>query len=261
MAETLFSLPASYEVREAYHNRFAEGIPHPDRVMEEHDFIYLLEGEWEIFEEGTAYLLRPGDVLLLTAGRRHWGVRPCRDGTRTIYLHVRAPRPSGDEPTPSGGLSLSPFTPCAARPEVLRLFEELAQQFAAPSPVRETRLSALFSLLLAALWEAQRAPSPGADEELAHRAARYLRENSFRFVREKELAAQFFLCPKTLSRRFSAVMGMTPYQYQRRYRLEAARAFLASNPGASLRQAAENFGFCDEFHLSRKLSRRKKEEG
>ena len=144
---------------------------------------------------------------------------------------------------------------------MLRLFEELAQQFAAPSPVRETRLSALFSLLLAALWEAQRAPSPGADEELAHRAARYLRENSFRFVREKELAAQFFLCPKTLSRRFSAVMGMTPYQYQRRYRLEAARAFLASNPGASLRQAAENFGFCDEFHLSRELSRRKKEEG
>ena len=34
-------------------------------------------------------------------------------------------------------------------------------------------------------------------------------------------------------------------------RLEAVRAFLLSHPNVSLRQAAANFGFCDEFHLSK----------
>ena len=35
MSLTVFVPSAFYEVREAYHNLFVEGIPHPDRVMEE----------------------------------------------------------------------------------------------------------------------------------------------------------------------------------------------------------------------------------
>ena len=81
--------------------------------------------------------------------------------------------------------------------------------------------------------------------------ARFIKENPDRFFTQQELAARFYVCARTLSKRFSAVMGVTPSQYQRTYRIEAARAFLASHPGSSLRQAAENFGFCDEFHLRR----------
>ena len=51
-------------------------------------------------------------------------------------------------------------------------------------------------------------------------------------------------------------MGETPCQFQRKYRLEAVRAFLLSHPDVSLRQAAENFGFCDEFHLSKAYKQR-----
>ena len=104
MSLTVFVPSAFYEVREAYHNLFVEGIPHPDRVMEEHDLIYLVDGEWEVFEEGTPYLLRAGDVLILTAGRHHYGERPCRDRTRTIYIHARGPARSctdAEEPGPA----------------------------------------------------------------------------------------------------------------------------------------------------------------
>ncbi len=258
MSLTAFVPSAFYEVREAYHNLFVEGIPHPDRVMEEHDLIYLMDGEWEVFEEGTPYLLRAGDVLILTAGRHHYGERPCRDRTRTIYIHARGPARSctdAEEPGPAS-LPLSARIPCAHSPEVPRLFEEIAQQFSAPSPVREGRLSALFQLLLAALWEAQHTPAPSPDEAFAQEVARFIKENPDRFFTQQELAARFYVCARTLSKRFSAVMGVTPSQYQRTYRIEAARAFLASHPGSSLRQAAENFGFCDEFHLSRALRSR-----
>ena len=117
--------------------------------------------------------------------------------------------------------------------------------------MRETRLAALFQLLLAALWDAEHTPAPSPDEEFVQNVVRFLQENPHRFFHQKELAARFFVCEKTLSRRFSAVMGETPCQFQRKYRLEAVHAFLLSHPNVSLRQAAANFGFCDEFHLSK----------
>ena len=36
--------------------------PHPDRVMGEHDFLYMLDGTWEIGEELPAAASRPGEV-------------------------------------------------------------------------------------------------------------------------------------------------------------------------------------------------------
>lgn len=147
MDGTAFDPSVPYEIREAYHNTFVTGIPHPNRVMEDHDLIYLLEGEWEIRQEPPGggepdcYTLHEGDVLILEAGRHHDGLRPCRDGTRTVYLHVHGPghaADSADMPTPSF-LPLGTFLPCRRSPEVLRLFEAIAEQFAAVSPLRETR--------------------------------------------------------------------------------------------------------------------------
>ena len=31
------------------------GMVHPDRVLSEHDFLYMLEGDWEIMEDGSVY--------------------------------------------------------------------------------------------------------------------------------------------------------------------------------------------------------------
>ena len=30
------------------------GMVHPHRIMDVHDFLYILDGEWEIFEEDKA---------------------------------------------------------------------------------------------------------------------------------------------------------------------------------------------------------------
>ena len=38
---------------------------HADRVMEEHDLIYIQEGQWDIAQDGVAYTVSPGDVILL----------------------------------------------------------------------------------------------------------------------------------------------------------------------------------------------------
>ncbi len=47
------------------------GMVHPDRILAEHDFLYMLDGEWEIIEDGHIYEMHRDDLLILSAGRHH----------------------------------------------------------------------------------------------------------------------------------------------------------------------------------------------
>ena len=44
---------------------------HVDRIMEEHDLMYIHEGVWQIAQDGVIYDLKAGDVILLRAGSHH----------------------------------------------------------------------------------------------------------------------------------------------------------------------------------------------
>lgn len=48
---------------------------------------------------------------------------------------------------------------------------------------------------------------------------------------------------------------MTPYQYQLQNKLNGAESYLKEHPTATLREAAKNFGFYDEFHFSRQFKK------
>ena len=64
------------------------GMLHPARTMSEHDFLYILDGTWEVIEEGIPYELQTDDLLILCAGRYHTGVQLCNPGNRHMYFHV-----------------------------------------------------------------------------------------------------------------------------------------------------------------------------
>lgn len=63
---------------------------HPDRILSEHDLIYIVRGQWEIFQENIAYRIDVGDALLLQAGRRHYGLNPCDGEVETMFIHFSA---------------------------------------------------------------------------------------------------------------------------------------------------------------------------
>ena len=73
------------------------------------------------------------------------------------------------------------------------------------------------------------------------------------FFTGKELAERFYVCERTLSNQLKKVYGKTLYAYQMDVKLEMVRQFLLSQPEVKLHETALNFGFCDEFHLSRTL--------
>ena len=64
------------------------GMVHPNRIIGEHDFLYILDGTWEIWEDDTSYALQSDDLLILTAGRHHYGKKLCNPGNRHMYVHA-----------------------------------------------------------------------------------------------------------------------------------------------------------------------------
>ena len=56
---------------------------------------------------------------------------------------------------------------------------------------------------------------------------------------------------RTLNNHFFKNYGKTFYAYQMETKLEMVRDFLIHQPDAKLHEAALNFGFYDEFHLSK----------
>lgn len=243
------------------------GMLHPDRILKEHDFLYILDGTWEIREDGVIYQLHSDDLLILAAGRHHYGLEMCNPGNRHMYIHVLPTRaeeqynPShtttDDLPGTENELfSYSSLLHCQQAPRVRQYIQDMISVLWSQSIERENRLSLLFSLLLCELsqLEAQknsRKPSDPMIEEII----RLIHSTPQTFFSASEIASRYYICERTLNNRFHKNCGKTFPAFQMETRLEMVRQFLLAQPDTKLREAAINYGFCDEFHLSKAFKR------
>lgn len=187
------------------------GMIHPDRILPEHDFLYLPDGSWEILEAGQTYELHKDDLLLLSAGRHHYGEKYCNPGNRHMYFHVlHTPAESAHHdlldlsaPKPDSSCFLcSTLVHCQHAPLVRQYFQELIAAFWSEDPERENRLYLLFNLLLCELSKLSvctgSTPHPDAlIEEIGHR----IRSDPQVFYSAREIAHSYFICPRTLNNR------------------------------------------------------------
>lgn len=241
------------------HNLYKTGVVHMDRVMQEHDFIYLLEGEWEIEQNGIMYTMRPDDILILHAGEHHGGHVPCSDGTHTMYLHIEAmpddrfPFSGAEGETENDRIWLPTLVSCRRNPRVRERFQEILSMYweSALSVHKMQKIALLFDLLLLEIADCL---EPAVQRHsTADAAARLIQSNPQRFFTEAELAAQAYVSEKSLREAFRRTFGQTPYRYQLDVKLRMAGAYLENHPHMTLAEIACNLGFCDEFHLSRQF--------
>ena len=71
------------------------------------------------------------------------------------------------------------------------------------------------------------------------------------FFTAGEIASRYYVCERTLNNRFHKYCTKTFPAFQMETKLEMVRQFLLTQPDTKLREAAINYGFCDEFHLSK----------
>jgi len=63
------------------------GWAHPDRIMDYHLFLFVLEGELRLCEDEQEYILQKGQALFLKKGVRQWGQPNNYLGSRWIFIH------------------------------------------------------------------------------------------------------------------------------------------------------------------------------
>lgn len=243
-------------VTQANYVTSVNGMIHPDRIMAEHDFLYMLDGSWEICEEGQVYEMNRDDLLILAAKRHHFGQRLCNPGNRHMYIHAQ---PTEAEQSMDNMEKCTPFPSlihCGKNPRIRQYFHEIIAAYWAQTAQRDNRLSLLFSLLLCELSASltDSAHSPLSDP-MVEEISRKIHSTPQVFFSAKEIAADYFICERTLNNRFLKIYGKTFYAWQMETKLEMVRQYLLTQPQAKLHEAAVNYGFYDEFHLSKAFKR------
>ena len=231
-------------VSEANINYYAVPFIHPARTMQEHDFIYMLDGEWTFGQNGEIYTLKKNQLLILGAGQSHTGLAPCTAGTRTMYFHVSA---AADDTFSRLEEGIPPLLDVSENRDVKKLFYALVS---AKTTGDGRRASVLFDLLLCELTKTER---HAADDEIGQRILHIIRKYPERSPSNAELAAQCGVSVKTAEAKFKAICGVTIHQYILQYKIEQAATFLRHFPEMSVKEIAYNLGFYDEYHFSRRF--------
>lgn len=254
-------------------NYSPEGSYHPDRTMNEFDFLYMRSGSWNIWEEDTCHHVEKDQLLILEPGLRHYSKKKCSPQMRNVFLHCTAL--PGDSTAQSSHLDapsdkqtaadvhpdlshsscirVSKLTDCTGRPQIEQLFLQIIETFWSRPPHADFRLQSLFGVLLTelAILSDEKTPSDPLVSEILH----LIYSDTSRFFSPEELSDACRVSIRTLSSRFRNATGTTIHQYQLTLKLRLARDQLRHFPARGLRDIALSLGFYDEFHFSRLFKR------
>ena len=230
--------------------------PHPDRVLDWHDLIYIREGEWHIGQDDTAYTVGAGDVILLHSGHPHYGLAPCNDTVKTIYIEFSACEtdtllaeevPEDTPEVPDDDCFRFPVVVhCQDAPDIRRLLENAVASFWSEDGPQRWKTAAWLDLLLCEL-----SGIGLRTDTLVEQAKQQLQKTPRRFLSNAELAEQLHCSVRTLSERFKAATGDSVHAWQLRLKCQMADELLRREPHTTLKEIAANYGFCDEYHFGK----------
>ncbi len=256
MGFSLFDISVNRSLETANYNYFESGIRHPRRILDVHDLVLILQGSWEIIENGKRFFVGEGDVFLLHAGNLHDGVRKCSPGTRTIFIHffplptdryIEGSMPEGSQ---DSIISLPTVLSTKIDPRIRILFEPVVQVFWSQDANRSKAAPSLLTHLMVEC--ASKFQHAGLDEyEPVRYIARLIESTPQRNYEIDELAKQVKLSRRTLTHKFRILTGKTIRQFQLDLKLRMSADLLVNSPGMRIKEIAAALGFYDTYHFSK----------
>ena len=232
-------------VMEANINYYAMPFIHPERKMADHDFIYMLEGEWKIGQNDEVFTLKKDSLLILSANNRHFGAAPCKKDTKTMYFHLSAD--AEDLCDTADGL------PClidaSANKNIKRIFHDTVE---AKLSGNEHKAGLLSELLLCELMTEN---NLAEQNPISDRIINTIRRSPEKFFSNKELAEKLDVSVKTAENKFKSTCGITIHQYILKFKAEQAVSYFKNFPEMQIKEVAYNLGFYDEYHFSKQFKK------
>ncbi|MGI6635473.1 MAG: helix-turn-helix domain-containing protein [Christensenellales bacterium] len=224
-----------------------------NRTLQFHNFIYLRDGQWMVTESDTDYFLEKDDVLLLSAGHRHYTRLPCVPHTRTMCVHISCEQ--GDLTLSPTAITLPTHLNIGGHAKVRNYFENIVSTFWSDQKYKQERLAAYFNLLVLELLDVyQNASRPEPD--IANEIVQLINGTPHKRFTAKEIAARFSVSIKTMNAIMLRSTGKSFAKYQSDRKLEMAASQMKVDPAVKLSEIASMFGFYDEFHLSRSFKQK-----
>ena len=259
-------LPVSMERRVTLcgTNVYPEPELHPDRIMPEHDLLYIYHGEQKVGQDDTVYTLRSGDLMFLRAGRHHYGPERCSVNLRSMFIHMnRLPEDrSAVELTAAEAkgfasgtrLCLPTVIHCGQDDTISSLFRSIIDTYWTPREDGERSRTLMLNTLLNELcYLAVSVQQP--EEEWSVDLIRLFHEHPDKTYSLAELVERTGMPERTLSAKFQTVTGKTVHQYQMDLKLDEAYRALRDGAGA-VKTVSERYGFCDPYYFSRMFKRK-----
>ncbi len=259
MPYDIFPLTLDRRVTLCGTNVYPKPSIHDDRVLQEHNLLYIFDGEWEIGQDGTAYRLRSGDMMLMRAGSHHYGISPCSVNMRNMFIHFTTtntdkyavPLSPAEVQSYADGLTVCIPTVihCGINNVISTITRNIINVYWSRRDDCERTLSLNLNCLLSELsYMARNSISPS--EEWITRLLQEIRMNPSHFITPEEAARSANMSVRTMSSRFKKIVGSTLHEYQLSIKLEMAYNALSTGH-YTVKEVARNFGFCDPYYFSR----------
>ena len=235
----------------------------PYRVLEDHGLMYVLDGRIKITLDEKLYTLGKDDVMFLHAGHPHFA-SAVDNNAKIFYVHLKAhPNDSmltactPEEIHNNQYIVLKDSFHCSNTQAVKRLFDEMVSiRFFTRNDYtfKEFGLSVHLDSLLYEL-RCDLDSTSFFTNDIVSRATRRIATQITRFYTLEEMAETLDCSKKTLEKSFKSQTSYTFHQYQIYKKIEQISIVLKLHPNTPLKVLADQYGFYDEFHLSKSFKK------
>ncbi len=228
--------------------------PHPTRVIESHELIFVRQGELDMWEEDTHFHLEAGQTLHLWPGRHHGGLTIMPVGLRFYWIHFEVDEPYRKSDSARSDPLLLKVPQVATLPQPERL-ERLFRMFLddqETAMLHPNSANLLTTLMLIEVVEssAEKPVDPDSLNMVATWAHTYIRMNYDRPITTAKVARALGYNADYLGRIYHRVYGYTLTEAIHRRRVHKACDYLLES-GMTIEQVAQKCGFSDPDYFRR----------
>lgn len=265
-----FAIPPLPQFVTAGHAVWKPGDQHFSRTFGVYDLLVVTKGMLYMTEEQTEYEISPGKMLILEAGRTHYGHRACSEHTEIYWVHFihgqsakhirREDIPwasllskgttEDEEPSSQQRMYLPKFASVDVQTvePMLRGLNDTHNRLNGENALQLHLLQArLFAVLQA---DCVRTNEPEPSVRLAQAAAAYLNEHWREPFERAALEEALHFQSSYIARCMKRHIGKTPLQYVLHLRLEEAKKLLGGTV-LGISEIAERVGIRDSNYMTR----------
>lgn len=255
-----FSVERGRTINSCNTNYIQNGMKHPDRVLDEYDFLYIKNGTWDIWEDNVSYHLKEKHLLVLEPGKHHYSLEKCSPGMRNMYIHCSympqdcLHQVHAEPENTSGFFKIPKLADCTDNPQIEHMILQLIETYWSKCHHCALILEAQFFLLLAEIESL--GERTFYKDILISNIIRLFYLYPGRFFSPQELAGRYNTSVRSLSGRFKKSTGTSIHRYQMDLKLDFANEQITLYPERRLKDIALDLGFYDEFQFSRLFKRK-----